>query len=108
VVLIDGGHAFPIPFIDWFYTNRWLKKDGILIIDDIGLRTVNVLYTFLIKQPEWKITKIIRKTAFFQKTSQRDLDDSWDYWQSQPFNNSWKIQLARIISRFPTKRRTYK
>ena len=46
MVLIDGGHAFPLPFIDWFYTERWLIKDGILIIDDINLKTVNVLYTF--------------------------------------------------------------
>ncbi len=101
MVLIDGGHAFPLPFIDWFYTERWLIKDGILIIDDINLKTVNVLYTFLTYQPEWEVIKIIRKTAFFQKKKHGYLDHSWDYWQSQPFNNNWKLQLSRIVSRLP-------
>jgi hypothetical protein len=28
LVLIDGGHGFPTPYIDWFFTAGKLKKVG--------------------------------------------------------------------------------
>lgn len=37
VGLIDGGHGFPIPMIDFYYIFRNLKKNGVLIIDDAQL-----------------------------------------------------------------------
>ena len=34
LVLIDGCHGFPAPFIDWHYAGSGLKANGILIVDD--------------------------------------------------------------------------
>jgi hypothetical protein len=96
VVLIDGGHAFPIPFIDWHYTSQHLKKDGVLIVDDIDLRTVNILYEFLSKQPDWKRFQVIRRTAFFRKVDERDKDDVWDYWHTQPFNRDLARNFRKL------------
>ncbi|KAF0100791.1 MAG: hypothetical protein FD128_2320 [Hyphomonadaceae bacterium] len=39
VVLIDGGHGFPIPAVDWLYTAPMLKIGGKLLIDDVDLWT---------------------------------------------------------------------
>ena len=35
LVLIDGRHGFPAPFIDWYYTAGPLKINGLLIVDDV-------------------------------------------------------------------------
>jgi len=96
IVLIDGGHAFPIPFIDWFYTSRHLEIGGLLVVDDIDLRTVSILHEFLSKQPEWDTMKVIRRTAFFRKVNEMDRDEEWDYWRRQPFNKD----LGKSIRKF--------
>src|SRR5258708_5262674 len=48
LVLIDGGHGFPMPYIDWYYTARALKVGGLLMLDDTQLWTVDVLRRFLL------------------------------------------------------------
>lgn len=53
-ILIDGSHAFPIPFIDWYYTCQKLKVGGKLIIDDTQIWTGEVLKKFLMSEPEWQ------------------------------------------------------
>src|SRR5258708_6404046 len=50
--LIDGGHGFPIPFLDWHYTAQLLKVGGYLIVDDTQLWTGQVLKDFPPTQPE--------------------------------------------------------
>ncbi|MBU2103029.1 MAG: class I SAM-dependent methyltransferase, partial [Candidatus Omnitrophica bacterium] len=68
LVLIDGHHAFPIPFIDWFYAARALKVGGVLIIDDINIWTGNVLKEFLLLESEWNIVKEVpRQAIIFRK-----------------------------------------
>ena len=49
LVLIDGCHGFPAPFIDWYYAGSGLKAGGILIVDDTQLWTGNVLRQFLLR-----------------------------------------------------------
>jgi hypothetical protein len=100
VILIDGGHAFPIPFIDWFYSSQRLAVGGLLAIDDIQLKTVGILMDFLTQQPEWEKTRIIRRTAFFRKLGEPDIDGAWDYWQIQPFNRSISSRIAQLWARF--------
>ena len=55
LVLIDGAHGFPAPFLDWYYTAERLKVGGLLVIDDTQLWTGHVLRLFLSMQPEWKL-----------------------------------------------------
>ena len=96
VILIDGGHAFPIPFIDWFYAGRHLEIGGVMIVDDIDLRSVNILYDFLSSQPEWKSMQIIRRTAFFRRLDVVDHGEEWDYWQQQPFNKDLGKSIRKL------------
>jgi hypothetical protein len=37
LVLIDGDHAFPASFIDWYYTAEQVKLGGYVIVDDTNL-----------------------------------------------------------------------
>jgi predicted O-methyltransferase YrrM len=55
LVLIDGGHGFPIPFLDWHYTAEGLRVGGLLIIDDTQLWTGHTLKMFLMDEPEWML-----------------------------------------------------
>lgn len=68
LILIDGGHAFPIPFLDWFYTADRLKVGGLLLIDDTQLWTGHSLKMFLLQEPEWKLeVDFPPKTVVFKK-----------------------------------------
>lgn len=68
VVLIDGGHGFPIPAVDWLYCAPKLRIGGTLIIDDIDLWTGKMLVDVLKGEPEWRFESIKRgRTAIFTK-----------------------------------------
>jgi hypothetical protein len=47
LAIVDGNHAFPSPFIDWFYMVRLLKPFGTVVVDDVELWTGSVLADFL-------------------------------------------------------------
>jgi predicted O-methyltransferase YrrM len=78
LMLIDGNHGFPLPFLDWFYTSKLLRTGGIVIIDDCQLWTGNTLKDFLMKEPEWKpVFEDARKTYAFQKIAPTSLTKDW-------------------------------
>jgi hypothetical protein len=78
LVLIDGNHGFPLPFLDWFYTSRLLRTGGIMIIDDCQLWTGGTLRDFLMKEPEWKLVFDDEgKTFGFQKLSPTNVTKDW-------------------------------
>jgi hypothetical protein len=70
LVLIDGGHGFPIPVIDWYYTASKLKLGGILVIDDTHLWSCGLLVDFLKHDPAWtSLGRIGRRTFAFRKVA---------------------------------------
>ncbi len=85
LVLIDGKHAFPVPFIDWFYTADRVKKGGYMIVDDTHLITGTILRDFLHKEiGRWELDYKTNKTAVFQKTTEESvIKGVW--WRQQPF-----------------------
>jgi Methyltransferase domain len=68
LVLIDGAHGFPIPFLDWHYTAERLKVGGLLIIDDTQLWTGHILKMFLMDEPEWElVVDYVPRSVVFRK-----------------------------------------
>ncbi len=98
LALIDGGHGFPTPFMDWYFISTKLKTGGILIIDDIGIWTGRILTEFLLSEPEWKlIESFANKTAIFVK--ERSYRPSKE-WVEQPYVMQRSEPLERHESKF--------
>lgn len=83
LVLIDGSHSFPSPFIDWYYTAFRLRVGGILVIDDTQLWTGHVLKRFLEAEPGWTLCPepVGIAAAFVKECAMPELRS----WEDQPF-----------------------
>jgi predicted O-methyltransferase YrrM len=86
LVLIDGRHAFPSPFIDWYYTANHLKVGGIVIVDDTKIWTGEILQNFLKDEAEWQFKEAFpaaspNATAFVKL--QPGSHAKW--WAQQPY-----------------------
>jgi predicted O-methyltransferase YrrM len=78
LVLIDGGHGFPTPFVDWCYTAERLRVGGLLIVDDIHLWTGAVLRDFLAEEPGWaKRAEFPMRAVMFEKTAPMPALPEW-------------------------------
>jgi hypothetical protein len=81
-VLIDGSHAFPHVFIDYFYSARSLRVGGTIVVDDVHLWTGNVLRDFLNSEPEWAmVEQWDGRTVAFRKLAELQPRD----WFDQPY-----------------------
>jgi len=96
LVLIDGKHAVPWPFIDWFYTAEKLKVGGVCVIDDIHLESVLTLVKFLKEEPRWEfVWELPRRTIAFRKLSATIHDVAW---HQQPYISRRYGRKARILN----------
>ncbi len=78
LVLIDGGHGFPTPFVDWCYAAEPLRVGGLLLIDDIHLWTGEVLRDFLVEEPGWALRREFpMRAAVFEKTAAMPALPEW-------------------------------
>lgn len=85
LVLIDGCHAFPAPFIDWYYTAEKVKEGGMVIVDDCQLVTGKILADFLLAEKgRWELICWIGKTSIFRKTTSAPVVAGVE-WVDQPY-----------------------
>ena len=78
LVLIDGKHAFPWPVVDWFFTAEKLKCGGLMLVDDVPLRSVAILAQFMSADPGWELVHDFSgRTLAFRKIRQEVLDVAW-------------------------------
>lgn len=86
LVLIDGRHAFPSPFIDWYYGSNYLRVGGLCIVDDTQLWTGDVLKQFLCLESEWQLIADLPidnpNSAVFRKLAAGS-HEKW--WLEQPY-----------------------
>ena len=76
--LIDGGHGFPTPTIDWYYGARWLRRGGVVVVDDLQLPAVgDSLVSFLDRDPRWVSLARTWKWAAYRRESEGLLRDEW-------------------------------
>lgn len=65
--LIDGRHGFSAPLIDWFHISNWLRKGGVVLLDDTWIWTGSVLANFLDVMPGWRRCALLPNSAAFAK-----------------------------------------
>lgn len=53
LVLVDGSHALPHTFLDWFYAARRLVPGGLAVVDNTDVHTGRLLADFLAEDPDW-------------------------------------------------------
>jgi hypothetical protein len=83
LVLVDGGHGFPMAIIDWFYAAGRLVEGGILVVDDLHLRSVTAgLVDFLTEDPRWTEIGGSRKWGAWRRRASGSLAEEWT---AQPF-----------------------
>lgn len=52
---IDGWHTFDHTLIDFFYLNRMINVGGVIVIDDVGLPSVNKFMRYILNYPAYKV-----------------------------------------------------
>ncbi|MCU1427034.1 MAG: class SAM-dependent methyltransferase [Actinomycetia bacterium] len=82
LVLIDGNHGYPTPMLDWYYAGSRLRRDGILVLDDIVLPAVAHMCAFLDRDPRFAADRRTEKWAAYRRVTDGDLRQDWF---EQPF-----------------------
>ena len=77
LALVDGSHAFPHAFIDFWYLALLLKPEGLLVVDDLQLWTLRTLSDFLNAQPEWEQVRHWGHAAAFRKIRPIEAMGAW-------------------------------
>lgn len=101
IVLIDGRHAFPAPFIDWYYTANRLNVGGHVIVDDIHLRACRILSDFLAAEKgRWKLKQRFLTVAIYEKVAE---DIHVRNWSFQPWGVKKEHDLKAKCAIFKSK-----
>ena len=78
LVLVDGGHAFPLPIIDWYYAGGRLRAGGHVVLDDMQLPQVSLgLRGFLDCDPRWTAVAGTRKWVAYRRETSHALSEGW-------------------------------
>lgn len=90
--LIDGGHGWPTPFVDFFFANHMLRRGGYIMVDNVQLHSVKELARLLGQQPGFELALDLGKSLVFRKTT---ADRSLPDWNGQPYI----VQCSAAIGR---------
>jgi hypothetical protein len=105
LALLDGPHAFPFPFLEYYFIYPALREGAFLIVDDIHVPSVRALWEMVSEDEMFDVYDIIgNKTGILRRTSAETFDPIADGWWKQLYNRhrvpaSNKYHLARIPSR---------
>ena len=76
LILIDGGHSFPLPVIDWFYGAARLRAGGVAVFDDVPLPAVGILLNeYLDRDPRWERIAGTRRWRAYRRHSEGTLSE---------------------------------
>lgn len=82
--LIDGDHAWPIPIIDFYYIGCMTKVGGLILIDDLSIKSVRDTMKFIEPSRHWEIQRSLDdgRAVLIQKVS----EGAQDWYGLQEYN----------------------
>jgi Methyltransferase domain len=83
---LDGPHAYPFPELEYWALYPHVATGGLLVIDDIQIRTISNLFAFLRADAMWDLVDVVDDTAFFARSSAPALDPFGEGWWRQGIN----------------------
>ncbi len=86
LALIDGPHGFPFPDLDYYYIYPHIERDGVLVLDDIQIRSIHNLFEFLSADDMWHLDEVVENTSFFRRTEAPTFPTTGDGWWLQKYN----------------------
>ena len=84
--LIDGPHGYPFPDLEYYYIYPHLEADALLVVDDIHIRSIHNLFSFLKSDKMFHLERVVERTAFFRRTTVTTFDPLGDGWWEQGYN----------------------
>lgn len=102
-VLLDGPHAYPFPDLEYYFLYPHLEPGGLLVLDDVHIRTVHNLFKLLRADEMFELNEVVGRTAFFTRTDAPTFDPLGDGWQQQSYNRStlfrfgWRQRLRQAL-----------
>ena len=99
--LIDGPHGYPFPDLEYYYIYPHLEIGALLIVDDIQIRSIHNLFSFLKMDKMFHLEQIVKTTAFFRRTDAPTFNPLGDGWWEQGYN---RIPSPPFMARHVLKR----
>jgi hypothetical protein len=91
-VFIDGCHGFPSPIIDWFYGAGRLRRNGVVVFDDVQLPQVSLLIESVIEPDDrWQELETTSKWTAYRRMSEGPLGEEWF---DQPFFSANRVTFG--------------
>lgn len=105
LAVIDGPHAYPFPDLEYYFLYPHLEAGGLLVLDDIHIRSINNLFHFVRSDEMFRLDEVVRTTAFFTRTDAPTFDPMGDCWDQQRYNArtllrySWRSMARNVLPR---------
>lgn len=84
--LIDGGHGYPFPELDYYHFYPKLKTGAVMGIDDIHIPTINNFFNIVKDDDMFELDRVVGTTAFFVRTDAATFDPLGAGWYLQNYN----------------------
>jgi predicted O-methyltransferase YrrM len=98
-LLIDGGHGFPTPILDWYYAGSRLRAGGLLILDDVQLPAVSMLDDVLRRDDRWSEVRRTWKWVAYRRDSEGSLREEFFRQPHMQEARTLRAQLRRVRRR---------
>jgi FkbM family methyltransferase len=86
IVLINGTHSYPVPDFEMFCLCQRLATNGILIITNTQIPTIQNLFEVLMQDDDYRFQSLKSDTAVFQRVGKAAQSFTGDRWWAQGYN----------------------
>lgn len=58
--LIDGWHTFDYALVDFFYIDKLLDENGVVVLDDVGYKAIRKVATFILSNLDYTLVDAVK------------------------------------------------